>query len=268
MSTKKSNKYEHCLQRIQEVIRGLCLSNAELSRITGYSRGQTGWIVNGKASITDRFIKVFCSTLNISEHWLLTGEGPKFLFNDRNAAMELLRERIHEFSLTMPRDAFEFFFIESNKTGITHELLDDFKSGKDVLSDAQIMEIAHSVNFNNRDVLIGPYKNSDNTPHFNNTTSQNKKTIKEKPQNIETYTPPLSHQDYPHPPDQDYIKQFKDKDLARLVIQKLIKLEKINPSLLIEIYDIIRNKIESSVSNTNEPSLSARSRNLKNGTTG
>lgn len=53
----------------------LGLNKSKLSEIIGYSKGQTGWVLEGKAPLTDKFLRIFCSGLNISELWLKTGEG-------------------------------------------------------------------------------------------------------------------------------------------------------------------------------------------------
>lgn len=59
-----------------EIINERNLTKSKIAGIIGYSKGQTGWVLDNKAPLTDRFIKVFASEFNISEHWLKTGEEP------------------------------------------------------------------------------------------------------------------------------------------------------------------------------------------------
>ena len=43
--------------------------------MTSLGLNKSGWVLEGKAPLTDKFLKIFCSELNISESWLKTGEG-------------------------------------------------------------------------------------------------------------------------------------------------------------------------------------------------
>jgi transcriptional regulator with XRE-family HTH domain len=60
---------------MKTAMNALGLNKSQVAEITGYSKGQTGWILEGKVSLSDKFFRIFCSELNISEHWLKTGEG-------------------------------------------------------------------------------------------------------------------------------------------------------------------------------------------------
>jgi len=53
--------------------------SAKLSRITGYSESQISHILNGKGKLTERFINIVSGALDISEKWILTGEGEMLL---------------------------------------------------------------------------------------------------------------------------------------------------------------------------------------------
>ena len=72
------------------------------------------------------------------------------------------------------------------------------------------------------------------------------------------------------PPHEEIIREFQDKDLARLINYKLIEIEKINPSALIEIYEILRSKLKILIESQEKDLLSAeeKGRDLKDGTTG
>lgn len=46
-----------------------------MARLTGYSESQISHILSGKGNLTERFIRILASNLNINESWLLTGDG-------------------------------------------------------------------------------------------------------------------------------------------------------------------------------------------------
>ncbi|NOQ52484.1 MAG: hypothetical protein GQ578_09750 [Desulfuromonadaceae bacterium] len=75
MSTENSNKNEEILLRLNRAMKECGLNKSKVSKIIGYSRGQTGWVLDGKAPLTDRFLRLFCSGLNISEQWARNNEG-------------------------------------------------------------------------------------------------------------------------------------------------------------------------------------------------
>lgn len=49
--------------------------NKHLADITGYSYPQISALLSGKAILNDRFVKLLCAKLMISEKWLKNGEG-------------------------------------------------------------------------------------------------------------------------------------------------------------------------------------------------
>lgn len=75
MSSAKSNKSEVVLGRLREAVNALGLNKSQLAAKIGYSKGQVGWILEGKTPLSDRFIRVFCLECNISESWIRYGVG-------------------------------------------------------------------------------------------------------------------------------------------------------------------------------------------------
>lgn len=75
MSSQKSNKNESVLGRLREAVNALGLNKSQLAAKIGYSKGQVGWILEGKTPLSDRFIRVFCLECNISEAWIRYGVG-------------------------------------------------------------------------------------------------------------------------------------------------------------------------------------------------
>lgn len=72
---ENSNKNEIILTRMKSAMKSLGLNKSKVAEITGYSKGQTGWILEGKVPLSEKFLRIFCSELNISEQWVRTGEG-------------------------------------------------------------------------------------------------------------------------------------------------------------------------------------------------
>ena len=75
MSTENITHDVKILQRLREAVEKLGLNKTELAAKTGYSKGQVGWILEGKTNLSPKFVKTFCLTCNISEVWLNEGIG-------------------------------------------------------------------------------------------------------------------------------------------------------------------------------------------------
>lgn len=73
MSRKNITRDDKILPRLREIITAAGDSKADVARKTGYSKGQVGWILEGKTNISDKFIRIFCSAYNISEQWINSG---------------------------------------------------------------------------------------------------------------------------------------------------------------------------------------------------
>lgn len=66
--------------RIKQVRLALGLTQKEFGTKLGYS-SSISELENGTARIVDRTIVAICSVFNVNEHWLRTGEGQMFVFN-------------------------------------------------------------------------------------------------------------------------------------------------------------------------------------------
>lgn len=67
----------------------LKLTQDEFSQKINISRSNLANIETKKVNITDRLIKDICSTFNVNEHWLRTGEGEMFVENDESIIADL-----------------------------------------------------------------------------------------------------------------------------------------------------------------------------------
>lgn len=68
--------------RFKELRKALGLSQEEFSRRLGLTRGAITNIELGKTEAKPLFISLVCSTFNVNETWLRTGEGEMFLPKD------------------------------------------------------------------------------------------------------------------------------------------------------------------------------------------
>ncbi|WP_342472088.1 helix-turn-helix transcriptional regulator [Metasolibacillus sp. FSL H7-0170] len=65
-------------QRIKQVRTELHLSQAKFATAISISNGYIAGIELGHRKVNERIIKLVCSTFNVNEHWLKTGEGDMF----------------------------------------------------------------------------------------------------------------------------------------------------------------------------------------------
>jgi transcriptional regulator with XRE-family HTH domain len=68
-------------QRIKQVRRALELSQVQFSRVISLSSGYLAGVEVEKRKVNERLVKLICSSFNVNEKWLKSGEGEMF---DRN----------------------------------------------------------------------------------------------------------------------------------------------------------------------------------------
>ena len=64
--------------RIKEIRKALNINQIDFAKQIGLSQSTLAMIEVGKRNFSDKHIKLICSTFNISEHWIRTGEGSMF----------------------------------------------------------------------------------------------------------------------------------------------------------------------------------------------
>lgn len=64
--------------RIKEIRKILKLNQNEFAQKIGLSQSSLAMIEVGKRTFSDKHIKLICSTFNINENWLRTGNGTMF----------------------------------------------------------------------------------------------------------------------------------------------------------------------------------------------
>jgi transcriptional regulator with XRE-family HTH domain len=66
------------IDRIREARKQLGLNQGEFARRMGLSQNSLSMVEVGKNKLTDKNIKIICSTFAINEKWLRTGDGEMF----------------------------------------------------------------------------------------------------------------------------------------------------------------------------------------------
>lgn len=64
--------------RIKQIRGALGLNQTEFAKQLGLSQSTLAMIEVGKRNFSDKHIKIICSTFNINENWLRTGQGEMF----------------------------------------------------------------------------------------------------------------------------------------------------------------------------------------------
>lgn len=64
--------------RIKQIRSALGLNQTEFAKQLGLSQSTLAMIEVGKRNFSDKHIKIICSTFNINENWLRTGQGEMF----------------------------------------------------------------------------------------------------------------------------------------------------------------------------------------------
>lgn len=77
--------------RIRALRDYLKLTMKEFGEKLSLSQGNVSLIESGKVNVTDRNIKLICSTWNVNENWLRNGEGNMFLPDSSSAVDQLVK---------------------------------------------------------------------------------------------------------------------------------------------------------------------------------
>lgn len=66
------------IERLRELRKTLKLNQTNFAKQLGMTQTAYSMIENGNNPLSDRHIKVICSSFNVNENWLRTGEGDLF----------------------------------------------------------------------------------------------------------------------------------------------------------------------------------------------
>lgn len=74
MSTNKLDRFKIAIAALEKA--KIIETQDDVVTKMGYKRANTvSDILNGRANLSTKFVRLFCLTFNINERWLLTGEG-------------------------------------------------------------------------------------------------------------------------------------------------------------------------------------------------
>ncbi|GHU20981.1 hypothetical protein FACS1894164_00090 [Spirochaetia bacterium] len=90
------------IDRIRAIRKSLCINQGEFARRIGLTQTAMSMIEVGKSKLTEKNIKLICTTFNVNEEWFRTGEGEIFL-----SPSPYEKELVDVFSHLMP-DTQEF----------------------------------------------------------------------------------------------------------------------------------------------------------------
>ena len=67
------------LNRLKKIRKALGFNQTEFAKYLGITQTAYSMIENGINPLADKYVKVICATFNVSEDWLVHGEGEMFL---------------------------------------------------------------------------------------------------------------------------------------------------------------------------------------------
>ena len=80
--------------RIKTLRKHLNLNQAEFGQKIGLKNGAISWMEKEGNTITKQNIKIICDTFNVSENWLLNGEGEMFRPADEPEILDRLQQEL------------------------------------------------------------------------------------------------------------------------------------------------------------------------------
>lgn len=66
------------IERLRQLRKALKINQTNFAKQLGITQTAYSMIENGNNPLSDRHIKVICSSFNVNENWLRTGEGDMF----------------------------------------------------------------------------------------------------------------------------------------------------------------------------------------------
>lgn len=96
------------LQRLKQLRKALGYTQTEFAKHLGITQTSYSMIENGLRPLSDKYIRIICMTFNVSEHYLVDGQGEIFLSSPHEKELaelfgQLLPET-QEYLLVMARE--------------------------------------------------------------------------------------------------------------------------------------------------------------------
>ena len=147
--------------RMKTLRKHLNLNQAEFGQKIGLKNGAISWMEKEGNTITKQNIKIICDTFNVSEDWLLNGEGEMFRPADEPDILDRLQQELKltsqemeiirtfvELSPEQRRMGIEFVQTFTNKLSDVASALQEKKSTKNDVSES---DTSKKVNIDNLD---------------------------------------------------------------------------------------------------------------------
>ena len=147
--------------RIKTLRKHLNLNQAEFGQKIGLKNGAISWMEKEGNTITKQNIKIICDTFNVSENWLLNGEGEMFRPADEPDILDRLQQELKltsqemeiirtfvELSPEQRRMGIEFVQTFTSKLSDVASTLQEKKSTKNDVSES---DTSKNGNINNLD---------------------------------------------------------------------------------------------------------------------
>lgn len=78
MITNKADEVKRLTERLRQLRKALKINQTNFAKQLGITQTAYSMIENGNNPLSDRHIKVICSSFNVNERWLRTGTGDMF----------------------------------------------------------------------------------------------------------------------------------------------------------------------------------------------
>lgn len=147
--------------RIKTLRKHLNLNQAEFGKKIGLKNGAISWMEKEGNTVTKQNIKIICDTFNVSENWLLNGEGEMFRPADEPDILDRLQQELKltsqemeiirtfvELSPEQRRMGIEFVQTFTSKLSDVASALQEKKSTKNDVSES---DTSKNGNINNLD---------------------------------------------------------------------------------------------------------------------
>ncbi len=100
------------LQRLKQVRKALGYTQTEFAKFLGITQTSYSMIENGIRPLSDKYVRIICITFNVSEQYLVSGQGEMFVSSPHKKELLKMQQKI--FECTSP--------LEDNTDGKNHKI--------------------------------------------------------------------------------------------------------------------------------------------------
>lgn len=136
-------------ERIKQLRAELNLSQRQLAKYLGITNTAVSKIENGENKLSEQNIIIICTTFNVNEEWLRTGEGNIFIGNRYPYKSINERMKVLRFSLDLNQEQF------GSRLGVTAGGISKIESSHRSVTEQMILSICREFNVNEEWFRIG-----------------------------------------------------------------------------------------------------------------